>query len=228
LPRIPQYEQQTTPGAQLVVRNPSTGSNDIARGLAVVTGGARQMGRSLKYVEEVQQRKLEADAKAETHGKLSEFEAQQITGLTERKLAAEGDPAGFTDQLLKDFDEQAGKIVGEARTPDAKQYAQEQLTQLRARLHSSALPWEAEKGIRHRAGQYERSIDSQRIIVRANPEQFDEVLERQGAALNALSLPADVRDELWANTKEAVAASAVESLIDRNPSRALKALRQAP
>lgn len=228
MPRIPQYQQQSTPNATLNPRTLDTGGQDIVRGLASIGQGAERMGRSIKYVQEVDQRKAEADDMASVHLAATKFQADWTTTLAERMTNAEADPTGFTEGVLKDYDTGATELAGLAKTPRGKQYVAAEIMQMRASIAARSIPWEAEKGIQRRAGQYQQTIDQQRIAARADPTLYDRILEQQGVALNGLSLPVDVRDKLWSETRESVAASAVETLIDRNPSQTLKALRSAP
>lgn len=228
MPRIPQYQQQSTAQGTLSPHTLDTGGQDVVRGLAVVGAGADRMGRSMKYVQEVEQRKAEADDMAAVHLAATTFQADWTTALAERMTEAEADPTGFTDGVLKDYDAEATKLAGLAKTERGKQYAAGEIAQMRASIAARSIPWEAEKGVQRRASQYEQTIDQQRIAVRADPSLYDQLLEQQGVALNRLSLPADVRDKLWAQTRESIAASAVETLVDRSPHETLKALRSAP
>lgn len=228
MPRIPTYEQQSTPQAALNPGSLDTGGQMVARGLGNIAQGARQVGGSLAYAEEVTRRKDDADSVAETNLDITNGDQKWDQWTIEQQAAQQGDPTGFTGKGLEGFDKYAGEVIGKARTPKAKQFATQQLAQQRSSLSGRWLQWETNKGIDHRANQYRRSIDNQRKAVRTDPSRFDQVLEQQGRVLSELSLPGDVRDKLWEETKQGIASSAVESLVERSPYQALKMLKAEP
>jgi hypothetical protein len=228
MPRIPTYEQQSTPGATLNVRTLDTGADAIVRGGAAIAAGADRMSRSMRYAEEVAARKAIADDMTAAHLAMTKASAHWTQYTTDTQVNAEGDPTGTWDRMGGEFDKYGSELVGTAKTPEGKAYLTAEVAQLRSQLGARMVPWEAERGIEHRGTLYAQSIDQQRIAVRADPRLYDQVLEQQSVALTAAALPGPVRDKLWFQTRESIAASAVETLVQRDPAGTLKALRSAP
>ncbi len=227
MPRIPTYQQQSTPNAALAIPTADPGTA-VARGLANVAQGARQMGGALGYREEVLRRKEEADSMSAAHLAATKARADWATNLVQSMQAEQDQPDGFTDRRVTDFDKFSGELVATGKTASAKQYLSGVMADLRADIVTRSLPWEAERSVQKRSSQYAQSIDHQRITVRTDPTQYDKALEQQAVALNAAGLPQGDRDRLWEVTKEGLAGSAVETLIERSPGAMLKALRQPP
>ena len=225
MPKIPTYEQQSTPQGVLIAPEPQ---RSAAVGLGVLTSNLRQTAYSLQAVKDSDQRKAEADSIAEMNLVLAKGDAEWDQHFQERTQAEDATPDGFTPRILADFDKWAGEARGAAKTERARQLADLSITQMRGRLSQASLRWETEKGIEQRGIKYSTSVDYQRKVLRSNPDQFDQVLEQQAVALREAGLPAATTERLWINTRDQLSASAVETLVERNPYQALKSLRAEP
>ena len=227
MPKIPVYEQQTTPGGTLSF-NADSGGQALTRGLASLAGGAQQTARNLQYAQEVTKRKAVADDMTAAHLAMTTASAHWSQYSTKTQVDTEGDPTGTWDRMAGEYKKYGEELVATAKTPEGKAYLSAEVAQLGASLYERMAPWEANRAVEYRGSLYAQSIDQQRIAVRADPRLYEQVLEQQAVALNAASLPPAVREKLWLATKEQIAASAVESLIEQNPWQAEKALRAAP
>lgn len=221
---IPVYEQRTR--ASQAGLGP--GPMDTGRGLGALGQAVGQIGGMLAEKKEIARRKEEADAVSAAHLAATRASAEWSQTLDERARNMEPGAAGFTPSLLKDFD--AYRTQGRAAITNdlARRYYDEQTEALRGRLQTQALTIEAAEGIRFRGQQMIEAGDQARIAVRADPDTFDDHLAALGAALEAANLPPKERDRIWQDKREGLAASAVESLIERDPRRTLKALTAAP
>lgn len=228
MPKIPQYQQQSTAQATLSPRTLDTGGQDVVRGLAVIGAGAERMGRSLKYVQEVEQRKAVADDLSATHLAMTKAGAHWSQYATETKVNAEGDPAGTWGRMGGEFKKYSGDLLATAKTPEGRAYLEGEIAKLEGQLASTMIPWEAERGIKFRAIQFQDSFDPAAVTVRADPSLYGTTLEQQAAVLSRINVPGDVRDELFVEMKGTIAAAAVETLMDRDPHAMKKALASKP
>ena len=220
---IPVYEQRTRASHAGLGPGPMDG-----RGIQALSAAIGQVGDVLLEERLIERRKAEADAISEAHLTATRASAEWSQQLAERSRNAAAGAAGFTPAFEKDFDAYRSKVEATAKTPQARAYLKERFEALRGDLSSRAMAFEAEAGIRHRGQQMVDAVDQARIAIRANPEDFETQLVSHAAALDAASLPAETRAKLWADAREGMAASAVESLVERDPRGTLKALQSAP
>ena len=228
MPRIPTYQQQTTPGATLNVGPVETGAAGVARGAASLAAGVASAARSFANADYVLRAKEDSDAVSATNLEISKGEQKFDDWTIEAQQARAGNPDGFTEDGLKAFDEYSSQVIGSAKTPRARQYAEQQMAQMRARLFGQWKQWEANKGIEIRANNWAQATDLDRKILQTDPSRFDEIVERQGKALAESRLPSDVRDKMWTNFKERAAADAVEGMIRKAPGKTLQMLKADP
>lgn len=227
MPRIPTYNQQTTPQAALGA-NLDTGGQSVARGLGSLAQGVQRLTQAGAAREEVLRRKDEADAVSAINLDLAKGEVQWDDWLASTMESRADSPSGVTGEAATEFDKWAGELRSKANTPRSRQMAELGIVQMRGRLLRKSMEWEASRGVEIRAGKYAESVDFQQKVVRADAGQYDRILETSAAALNDASLPAAARDKAWLATKQNLSTAAVEGMIQRNPYQALKDLNAEP
>lgn len=225
MPKIPVYQQQTTASGALPQ---SFNVGPRGEGLDALGNGLLHVAGLIDQRQEADYRKFEADAISSAHLSATKATAEWETHLVERQQSAEAGAPGFTPKLLDDFDKYQAETLKVAKSDQARQYLDEQMIGLRANLQQRAMQFEAKAGVAHRGAQMADAADQMRVAIRANPELFDQQIAAYGAALDSAGLPPEVHAKLWADAKEGGAASAVESLVERDPLGTLKALQSAP
>lgn len=225
MPAIPVYQQQTAASGGLAVR-PNIGNPGA--GFIALGEGLNRAVETVDRMAENDARKQAADNLAEAHLTATKAGADWTQYFIERKNSAAPGAPDFTPAVLKDFDAYRAKALATAKDDRSRAYLNDELEQLRGRLGTEALTFEAAAGVRYRAALYGQSVDNTAISVRADPAQFDSALARQGKVLDNSRLDPQARELAWQATKEQLAGAAVETLIDRNPATTLKALQQAP
>lgn len=224
MPRIPVYNQQTTPQARV---GPG-GIPDTSQSFRALGGAAadiQQLGAARLASD---MRKREQDAASWATVTLARAGADAVTSLDQHQQEAAPGAPDFTSTYIRWFDEYAEKATAGAPTPTAKRFLTEQLAVKRAELEQKAKLFEAQEGVANRVRQLEEAVDLSAISVRADPDQFLPSLAEFRAGVQATGLSAGDQSKALDQGRQALATAAVRSLIDQDPRKVLERLRSAP
>lgn len=214
MPQIPLYRQQTSASQAGLGPGPEAAAPNVFQALAV---GVADFSNA--YVQRQEERAAVAANEEEMAAR--SYWMQQ---LQERKQNAPAGADGFTEQVLKDYDEDAAERVKRAGTKQSQRWLKERLTRARLGVQQEAMGFEASSLAQLKLDGLSNGLDAARTAADFRPDDFDEILEGQLTAIAASGLPDLARVEMAGRARTAVAAAAVGGMVRNNPYAALKEL----
>lgn len=228
-PRINTYDQRRTPGgpAQPSLRDPGGASevlSGVAQGLGAVSDGlARRQSAELE-IERLRLAREEDDARVYTARALADFSAAADQARRETFDAAPDGWRGVTTTLEGRLNKISETAIAAAPTPSANRFLSEALYAARGRVLAQASDeeyaargaWQVDTG--------RAAIDTWAGVIAADPSQYDAAIAQTEETLGGIS-DANARRDLTTLAQGAYAASAVQGMIERDPSATLRALR---
>lgn len=192
------------------------GVRATAQAFEDVSGAAGRFAGAFDQIAEQQAGVYAAKAVADA-------KAQWTKTFIERQNEAEGDAAGFTEAMQRDFADFANQATGMA-PPRAKSRMEVAFAEYGSRLAGDAMAFEATKRVSHRADMILATIDQNRNTALSDPSQFDELLDDTLMAIEDSGIPEDKRSDLATAAKQGLARSALQGLIETNPAEAFAGL----
>ena len=219
--QIPLYNQQVNVGGGQPL--PRAEPLQIAGGTGQAISNLAQGGESLEAGMMIRQKtnerllaeQQEQDAKTWAGNTLSQAHLDWQQNLADRQAASTGSAAGFTPKVLGDFDDYAKQTLENAPTPLAKRFLQQSLTDLRTRIGSQAITFEASARLGDRIDKQTNSINNWANVVFTDPSQYD-------TAINAIqqTMPEvgpEHSNKLLDYAKKTLAYAAATSVARSNP-----------
>lgn len=185
------------------------GNAAVAQAGAAVAGGLARAGDFFTRVDE--QRSNVYAAKA-----IADAKSQWSRSMIERQMAAEGEAAGFTQAIDKDFGAYASQAL-EMAPPRARERMQVAFADFGGRIGADAMAFEAAKRVAYRGEMIAATVDQNRNTVISDPAMFDEIMDDTLAAIEGAGLPDDVARKLTRDARADLSRSAVQSGIEKNP-----------
>lgn len=185
------------------------GNAAVAQAGAALAAGVARVGDLAARVDE--QRGAVYAAKA-----IADAKSQWSRSLIERQMSAEGEAAGFTQAVDRDFKEYASQALGMA-PPRARDRMQVAFAEFGGRIVADAMAFEATRRVAYRGEMVKATIDQNRNTVVGNPDMFDEIMDDTLAAIEGAGLPDDVARKLTQEARADLSRSAVQSGIEKNP-----------
>lgn len=220
MPAIPIIRQQTM-ASQAGLGPGPTGAG---RGIVALGEAVSDMGRVDAQIKLREMELQEKNAAAEANAEVMDARTHWMEQFKTRQESATPGAEGFTPQVMADFDTDAAERVKKGRTPAAREYLKQHLSQVRLGLFQDALQFEAVAGAKHREGLLLQGVDKAKIAAEFKPEQFDALLEEQAVAIGASGAAPQRAEELRGAAKAQIAEAAVLGMIRRNPAATLKQL----
>lgn len=228
MPRIPTYEQQTRSSSAGLGPGPNEQPSGGGRTLSAFGGMLDSVANDRMTLRQFEKQKAEERAAVWANEQMTSARSRWVEELPQRQAAATEDAAGFTPQLLKDFDEDANERIKVAPTEASRNWLKDRLGQTRLALQQDALGFEAKRGVEYKVNGLSRAIDGARTSAEFRPESFPTLAAEQHAAIEASGLPADVQRELRQKAVDSLASASVEGMIRRDPYKALTLLNESP
>ncbi|WP_137391435.1 hypothetical protein [Rhodoligotrophos defluvii] len=223
--QIPIYQPRVgLPGAP---RQQRASGAEFGAGVGMALVDAGSAGQ--QTVQAVQHKLVEQE-REDAVAWLAERQAQDRLRWTEELLRRqETAPSGaenFTGALLDDFDRQVAAV----KPPNeiAGRLYQQEATQLRQTLGSSAMRFEAEERWRHRRTQLESALQTNAQTVTMAPGEFETVRASYLADVGETNLPPEAKSELAQLADRTLAAAAIQGEIERNPDEVASRLTGRP
>lgn len=219
MPAIPVIQQQTRASMAGLGPGPSGG-----QGIEALAAGLEDVENANFQAQVAEIQLQERNAAAEANAEVMAARAHWIAQLQERQNNAAPGAAGFTPQVLADFDKDTAERVKKAKTAGSRKHLEQRLADVRMSVYQDALQFETVTGAKHREGLLQQSHDNARIAAEFRPEDFDKLLEEQEVGINASGVAQQRAEELRGLTKAGLAEAAVMGMMRRNPRSTLKEL----
>lgn len=219
MPRIPIYQQQNVPNGASLPANLSPSNTGAA--LANVGQGLRQVAGAQDNVAEMQHRldmqRLESEARINSASLASQFDLQMREYMASKQATAGDGAPEFTPNMLKDYDEQATKMLDDAPNDRARELLRMHVATSREGFGAQALSFEATERARNYGKKIETGLDAAQKLVYGSPESFDRQMAMWGETIDATPVNPEARAALKDIKRGKLAWSSVTGMIDRNP-----------
>lgn len=230
---MPSYTRRiepTLPGAPVrAIADTSVGAglNDVGNSVARIGDAIdrqnQKANRDAALLNDAMQRKLTEDAHAWTASALSNDHVQWSERLSKMQEEAPPGAPNFTANFVKEFDSTTDESLSNAPDEQAKRFYAERRLALRTSLALQAQSFEAQQGVKWRDQQWDDSITNVERVAASNPDQAKMMSAELTALLRASPNQAHAQLKI-AKLRDAVAKSASQGLIQRNPELALRTL----
>lgn len=201
-----------------------TTSNGIGEGLQSLAGGVQGLNNAQEKIKELKKQAQESEAANWTTQAYTQATSDWTTNFDERKRTAAPGAPNFTGDFLKDFDEYANKVIGQAPTLDSRQFIQNRMSALRGQLTRESLSFEAQARTKNNEDVGKNFFDTARNELQNRPDNFAQRLAEGRALIDQMNMEAKDRQKLMEYGQKSMAHDAVVGLINRNPYTALKAI----
>ena len=230
--RIPRYQQQV--GAPSIstptVRGVATPEDPTGAAMANLGAEFGRAGQRLEIEEEKRRRIKEKqeleDAKLEAHSVLSDARLTWTEQMLAAKEKAAPGAAGFTPEVLKQFDDYSAKAIGDRPSAITKRLLQEGFQNLRTNIGQDALVFEAQARVDHRVNSVEAGLNKAAQAVLTDPRQRAIALNEQLAYINSIDIPPKAKEALKERALQSLDSAALNGEINRsrNSTRAMDGL----
>lgn len=226
MPAIPQYEQRTAPNGQMLAPNARGIRLDDSegQGLAQVGAAGVRLADSMKSLKDRQEAD---DAQAWIAKTMADTRLQWTQHALESRETAAPGGAGYTPDLLKQYDDYAGKTLEGAPNAHAKAQLTEHLVNFRTSLGTDALGWEAGQRRAWRADTITQGINTAATVVQSDPRQYDGALNEQYSAIDGLQMQPEDKIRLKEKARQDLSVAAVQGQIQTDPHAVLRDLQGA-
>ncbi|SOD41312.1 hypothetical protein [Nitrosovibrio sp. Nv4] len=228
MPRIKEYETSVSAAADIPgrrARESDFGGPGMFRLGQAVQGAGRDIGSAGLMIKERESQEEVTNA----HVAAAEINAEWTAKLTELGNTAQPGDDGWADKFLEEFDAHIGAQEANYTTANGRRTFRQAAGQLKGHFTKQAMAVRGELAGIHAKQQYQSTLDSHRNVLVNDPTQFDRLLASALGSLNDPDgsysrIPSAQREPLLRLTKEQMAMSAVQGVINLSPQLALKQL----
>lgn len=213
--RIPRYQQQISApaAATQAVRKIPAVENQTG---AALYGIGSEMGRIARYQDAVREKQELDDAKLEAHKVLSDARLSWTEQMLAAKEKAAPGAAGFTPEMLKQFDDYSTKAIGDRPSAITKRLLQEGFQNLRTNIGQDSLMFEAQARVDHRVNSVEAGLNKAAQAVLTDPRQRAIALDEQLAYINSIDIPPKAKEALKERALQSIDSAAMNGEINRS------------
>lgn len=215
---VPLAEHRVIPHA---VAPDALGDAATAHYLGILAEGIGQGAAGIK-------RRDEEGARAWSAGVMSDTRLQWEQYRLDKQSKVEPGAPDFTPDLLKEFDEYAGRTVERAPTPIAKAFIKQRLYEYKAHLGEAALNFEAQARIDYRSDSFKGAIGNTAKLMNTDPNQYGVALAEQLALIDSSNLPPIQKSAIREQAIRDVSSAAVWSQIHSSPETFLQSIGLKP
>lgn len=181
-------------------------------------------GPALQEFGESLQKVAQSEAAQYATQTLSKAQSDWTQHLIERQESAQPGAPGFTQSLMKDYQDYVGKTVKDAPSLAGRMLSQ-QLTMFGHQLSQKALLFEANARQAHNETTAKDSIDSTSAELMNDPSVYSQRVTERQTLINGMNLDPQVKEKLSDYAQHAMAAFSVRGDINRDPYSAMLALQ---
>ena len=224
--RIPRYQQQI--GAPSIstptVRGVATPEDPTGAAMANLGATGMQISERMRREQEIEDEKRKRlkekqeleDAKLEAHSVLSDARLTWTEQMLAAKEKAGPGAAGFTPEVLKQFDDYSTKAIGDRPSAITKRLLQEGFQNLRTSLGQDALVFEAQARVDNRINSVEAGLNKAAQAVLTDPRQRAIALNEQLAYINSIDIPPKAKEALKERALQSLDSAALNGEINRS------------
>jgi hypothetical protein len=223
---IPQLQrrapQEATAGPQ-TSGVPAFGLADLGAAMFNVGANAQHAANveAEQAAREAQQRAARIEheqRKARVIERIRDDRLKWLDEMQRRKTEAPEGADGFTPKALADFDTYRKKAVEQIPDEEERGMYDGLLGDLREHVGQTALVFQSDSRARYRARVIAEGADKSARLVAADPAQLQQVLAQELALIaGADGLAADAKAQLAERTRDTLAWSAAQTIVDRDP-----------
>lgn len=224
--RIPRYQQQigAQAGATPTVRGTAAPYDPTGAAMAGMGDEMQRIGARVRREQEIEDEKKRRvkekqeleDAKLEAHKVLSDARLSWTEQMLSAKEKAAPGAAGFTPEILKQFDDYATKAVSERPNAITQKLLQEGFQNLRTLVGQDALGFEAQARVDHRVNSVEAGLNKAAQAVLTDPRQRAIAMNEQMAYINSIDIPPKAKEALKERALQAIDSAALNGEINRS------------
>lgn len=224
--RIPRYQQQigAQAGATPTVRGTAAPYDPTGAAMAGMGDEMQRIGARVRREQEIEDEKKRRvkekqeleDAKLEAHKVLSDARLSWTEQMLAAKEKAAPGAAGFTPEILKQFDDYATKAVNERPNAITQKLLQEGFQNLRTLIGQDALGFEAQARVDHRVNSVEAGLNKAAQAVLTDPRQRAIAMNEQMAYINSIDIPPKAKEALKERALQAIDSAALNGEINRS------------
>jgi hypothetical protein len=224
--RIPRYQQQI--GAPSIstptVRGVATPEDPTGAAMMQLGATGLQISERMRREQEIEDEKRKRlkekqeleDAKLEAHSVLSDARLAWTEQMLAAKEKAAPGAAGFTPEVLKQFDDYSTKAIGDRPNAITKRLLQEGFQNLRTSLGQDALVFEAQARVDNRVNSVEAGLNKAAQAVLTDPRQRAIALNEQLAYINSIDIPPKAKEALKERALQSLDSAALNGEINRS------------
>ena len=224
--RIPRYQQQI--GAPSIstptVRRVASPEDPTGAAMANLGATGMQISERMRREQEIEDEKRKhlkekqelEDAKLEAHKVLSDARLSWTEQMLAAKEKAAPGAAGFTPEMLKQFDDYSTKAIGDRPSAITKRLLQEGFQNLRTNIGQDSLMFEAQARVDHRVNSVEAGLNKAAQAVLTDPRQRAIALNEQLAYINSIDIPPKAKEALKERALQSIDSAAMNGEINRS------------
>ena len=172
---------------------------------AALTQAAGAVMADQRRIEEFDRRQTESAALVSANEDLQGARSFWSEQIAQRKQSAPAGAAGFTSQLLKDFDNDAKERISRAKTEGAREQLRARLADVRLSVQGDAQEFELASSTKDRATRLDNSIESARTAANFRPQDYDKIQSEMLVAIAGSGLSDSQRVAAMENAGQALA-----------------------
>jgi hypothetical protein len=219
-----QYDQRTsaTGGtAALPLMNPGSMNPNIA------AGGKIQAGQALTNTATVlqdthlanQQRQRQEDEQTAalwSAKAVSQARLDWTQKLNEMQDQSTGDGAGFSNNVIGEFDRYQAKMLQSAPNNASRKYLSEQLTAYKTQLGTQAIEYQNKQRIDYNVNTFKDTLNNNTGIIALDPTQAPQVYGNTLAAISQMQVPEETKLKLKEASRKQIVDTYVSSQLRNN------------
>lgn len=193
----------------------------VAGGLDQVARGLANAGQSLDKLNAVEQRRRDLQGAAYDNKASAVLEADARAKLRELEETAPAGGVGVRQTFEDWFDQERGRVLGDAPAGYDHSRLTGALDNLRLDLADRADQFERKAHVAHQVTQHQEALGARRRMVLTDPGLFDRAAEQTREHLAGLSVPPAVAARLEGEALGELGGDRIEGLILQDPRTAL-------
>lgn len=226
--KIPVYQSQQVPNNAFIQVSGNPNANPVAPSDAVGRGMIA-LSKGLSDVSDAFQRKDDIDSIVRAGKTASDAsrEWSQYFNTKAKEIPGDSDGAGFTDNILKDFDKYRDETLNNEPNAKARLVLSRQLESLRNNLTGRGIEFEEKVGIAYRGTQLENIYQNYAQMVQRGDMTYQDAQQNINLVIANIGLDPITRNKMAMDYGRQLAGVKIIGETERNPNGTVSALQGA-
>lgn len=226
--KIPVYQSQQVPNNAFIQVSGNPNANPVAPSDAVGRGMIA-LSKGLSDVSDAFQRKDDIDSIVRAGKTASDAsrEWSQYFNTKAKEIPGDSDGAGFTDNILKDFDKYRDETLNNEPNAKARLVLSRQLESLRNNLTGRGIEFEEKVGIAYRGTQLENIYQNYAQMVQRGDMTYQDAQQNINLVIANIGLDPITRNKMAMDYGRQLAGVKLIGETERNPNGTVSALQGA-